>query len=190
VRTVASATQALREEHRVILRALELVEGAAGRLDAGRVLPAGWWEELLEWLRAFADRNHHAKEEAYLFPALAQAGVPAAGGPVGVMLEEHAEGRELIRMMAESGGERRVAAAHRYVRLLRDHIDKENGVLFPLTEAVLDPQSQAALARAFEQVEAEQGLAASSEHAEALVDRLVAALDDGRDGRQDGRGQP
>ena len=190
MKTVTSPTQTLREEHRVILRAIGLVEAAAGRPDVGGALPAGWWEELIEWLRAFADRNHHAKEEAHLFPALARAGVPAAGGPVGVMLEEHAEGRELTRMMAESGGERRVAAAQRYVRVLRDHIDKENGVLFPLTEAVLDPQSQAELARAFEQVEAEQGLAASSEHAEAVVDRLAAALDDSPDGRRDGRGQP
>lgn len=178
MRTVASPTQTLREEHRVILRALGLVEVAAGRLDAGRALPAGWWEELLEWLRAFADRNHHAKEEAYLFPALAEAGVPAAGGPVGVMLDEHTEGRGLIRLMAESPVERRAAAARRYVHLLRDHIDKENGVLLPLADAVLEPGAQLHVARAFEQIEAEQGPAASLDHAETLVDRLAAALGD------------
>ncbi len=178
MRTVASPTQVLREEHRVILRAIELVELAAGRLDAGRALPAGWWEELLEWLRAFADRNHHAKEETYLFPALARAGVPASGGPVGVMLDEHTEGRGLIRLMAEGPGPGRAAAARRYVHLLRDHIDKENGVLFPLADAVLDPEAQLLVARAFEDVEAEQGPAASAEHAESRVDRLAAALGD------------
>ena len=171
-------TQALREEHRVILRALGLVEVAAARLSGGRALPDGWWEGLLEWLRAFADRNHHAKEEEYLFPALAQGGVPEAGGPVGVMLEEHTEGRALIRAMAEGHGDRRMEAARRYVHLLRDHIDKENGVLLPLTEAVLDSQAQLLVARGFEKVEAEQGLAASIEHAEAVVDRLAAALGD------------
>lgn len=178
MKTMASPTQVLREEHRVILRAVTLLEVAAGRLDAGRALPAGWWEALLEWLRAFADRSHHAKEEAYLFPALAQAGVPAAGGPVAVMLEEHAEGRGLIRLMAESPVERRAAAARRYVHLLRDHIDKENGVLFPLADAVLDPEAQRLVARAFEQAEAQPGAGASSEHAESRVDRLAAALGD------------
>ena len=173
-----SATQTLREEHRVILRALVLVEAAAGRLSGGRALPDGWWEVLLEWLRAFADRNHHAKEEAYLFPALAQAGVPAAGGPVSVMLEEHAEGRALIRAMVEGNGERRAEAARGYVHLLRDHIDKENGVLLPLSEAVLDSRGQLLLARGFEKVEAEQGPAASIERAEAVVDQLAAALGD------------
>jgi hemerythrin-like domain-containing protein len=171
-------TQILREEHRVILRALVLLEVAAGRLEAGRALPAGWWERLLEWLRAFADRNHHAKEETHLFPALTRAGVPAAGGPVGVMLEEHAEGRALIERMAQSPAATRAAAARRYAQLLRDHIDKENGVLLPLADAVLGPEGQAELARAFEQVEAEQGLGALSDHAEARVDRLAATLGD------------
>ncbi|HSE06805.1 MAG TPA: hemerythrin domain-containing protein [Methylomirabilota bacterium] len=175
---VTSPTQTLREEHRVILRALVLVEAVADRPSGDVAIPTGWWEALLEWLRAFADRNHHAKEETYLFPALAQAGVPAAGGPVGVMLEEHAEGRALIRAMAESRGERRVEAARRYVHLLRDHIDKENAVLFPLAEAVLDAPGQAQLARAFEKVEAEQGSTASREHAEVLLDRLASALGD------------
>jgi len=173
---VPSPTQTLREEHRVILRAIVLLEVAAARLSAGQTLPDGWWEELLEWLRAFADRNHHAKEESYLFPALAQAGVPADGGPVGVMLEEHTEGRALVRAMAEGQVDRRVEAARRYVQLLRDHIDKENGVLLPLTDAVLDSHGQLLLARGFEKVEAEQGPAAFIELAEAEVDRLAAAL--------------
>lgn len=173
---MTSPTQTLREEHRVILRAIVLLEVAAGRLDAGQALPAGWWEELLGWLGAFADRNHHAKEEEHLFPALTRAGVPAEGGPVGVMLDEHTEGRELIRLMAEGPAGGRPAAARRYVRLLRDHIDKENGVLFPLADAILDPPGQGQLARAFEKVEAELGRVASCEHAEADVDRLATAL--------------
>lgn len=173
---MTSPTGTLREEHRVILRAVALLEVAAARLGAGSPLPSGWWEELIEWLRAFADRNHHAKEEQHLFPALERAGVPASGGPVGVMLEEHAEGRALIATMAEGHGERRAEAARRYGRLLRDHIDKENGVLLPLAESVLDPQTQQLLTRAFENAEAEQGRTASIEQAEAQVDRLAAAL--------------
>lgn len=115
--------QTLREEHRLILRALELVKMGADRLDEGRPLPDGWWEQLVEWLRTFADRSHHGKEEQHLFPALIQAGVPADGGPIGVMLDEHAEGRVLIRIMAEDHGARRVAAAHAYVHLLSAHIE-------------------------------------------------------------------
>jgi hemerythrin-like domain-containing protein len=168
--------EVLREEHRVILRALGVLDRAADSLAAGRALPDGCWEAIIEWLRAFADRNHHAKEERHLFPALTRAGVPAEGGPVAVMLAEHVEGRGFIQTMAMGEGALRVEAARAYVHLLRDHIDKENGVLFPLADAVLEPSALEKVARAFEDVEAEQGPGASIEQAEAEVGRLEAAL--------------
>jgi hemerythrin-like domain-containing protein len=49
----------------------------------------------------------------------------------------------------------RAAAARRYIRLLRDHIDKENEVLFPLADAVLDEQDQAGVCREFANLEAQ-----------------------------------
>lgn len=166
-----SPTDVLRDEHRVILSALDLLEAAASRA----AVPAGWWEDAIGWLRSFADRNHHAKEEEALFPAMIKAGVPSGGGPVDVMLEEHAQGRALIAAMADDAGGR-PGSARAYVRLLRNHIDKENGVLFPLAEAVLDEQAVAGVARAFERVEVEQGAAAAVDAAEAALARLARAL--------------
>ena len=168
-------TDVLREEHRVILRALDVLEAATARLASGRPLPEGWWSEIIWWLRSFADKNHHAKEETSLFPAMVKAGVPSTGGPIDVMLEEHRRGRALVRAM-EAGEPTAQAAAREYVSLLREHIEKENGVLFPLADAVLDEAAQRALQREFETVEAEQGRDASIPHAEATVERLVAAL--------------
>jgi hemerythrin-like domain-containing protein len=169
-------TEVLREEHRVILRALELLETAARRLDRGAPLPEGWLGDLVAWLRGFADRNHHAKEETALFPAMVKAGVPSLGGPIGVMLEEHERGRALIHGLESGDPSARAAAAREYVAMLREHIEKENDVLFPLADAVLDEAAQRALGRQFEGVEAEQGRQVSSPHAAAAVERLGAAL--------------
>jgi hemerythrin-like domain-containing protein len=169
-------TQTLREEHRVILRALDALEAASRRLAAGGALPEGWWGELLEWLRAFADRSHHAKEERCLFPAMEKAGLPFEGGPIDVMLEEHTEGRGLIQAMEGGDLAGRSEVALRYVRLLRDHIDKENEVLFAIADSVLDEPAQRDVAGGFEEMEAEQGRAASIEDAEARLGRLTAAL--------------
>jgi hemerythrin-like domain-containing protein len=169
-------TDVLRDEHRVILRALDMLEIAAARLAGGRPLPDGWWPEILAWLRGFADKNHHAKEESSLFPAMVKAGVPSDGGPIGVMLEEHERGRALVRAMEAGEPAARAAKAREYVTLLREHIDKENGVLFPLADAVLDEAAQRTLQREFDAVEAEQGRDASIPHAEAAVERLAAAL--------------
>ncbi len=102
--------------------------------------------------------------------------MPSEGGPVAVMLAEHVEGRGFIQAMQAGSASSRAEAARRYVQLLRDHIEKENGVLFPLTEAVLEERAQQALAREFETVEAELGRDASIERAEAEVERLEAAL--------------
>jgi len=169
-------TEVLREEHRVILRALGALEAAAARLAGGRPLPEGWWPEVIGLLRAFADKNHHAKEETSLFPAMVKAGVPSVGGPIEVMLEEHQRGRALVRAMEAGEPAARAAKAREYVTLLREHIDKENGVLFPLADAVLDEAAQRVLQHEFDAVAAEQGRDASIPHAEAAVERLAAAL--------------
>jgi hemerythrin-like domain-containing protein len=58
--------------------------------------------------------------------------------------------------------------------LLRDHIDKENGVLFPMSDAVHEPGQQAMLAHRFEAVEP------SAADAEAHVERLARDLDAAR----------
>jgi hemerythrin-like domain-containing protein len=173
---MTTPTQVLRDEHRLILRVLALIESAAARVTAGGALPEAWWNQALTWLREFADHNHHGKEERALFPALAKAGVPVQGGPVGVMLAEHERGRALLRAMGASDPRSRVEAARDYVQLLREHIDKENGVLFPLAEAVLDEPVRQTLAREFEALEIEQGREASIDHAEAAVERLEQAV--------------
>ncbi len=163
------ATDVLRAEHTLILRALDLVERASDRLDGGIALPDGWWSGLLQWLQNFADRRHHSKEEQALFPAMARAGIPAApGGPIGTMLEEHQTGRGLMGVMAAGGTAERAGAARRYVGLLRAHIEKENSVLFPLADAVIADSEQRALLAQF--------AADDVEGPTAALDRLTAAL--------------
>jgi hemerythrin-like domain-containing protein len=171
---MTTATGVLRDEHRVILRALLSLEIAAGRLEAGDALPAQLWAAIVDWLRVFADRNHHGKEEDALFPAMIRSGLPMRGSPVDVMLEEHAQGRALLRSMETGADAERAAAARRYVGLLRDHIEKENGYLFPLADAVLDEPAQARLLREFARAEAETGI--DGARAEAAAMGFAAAL--------------
>lgn len=159
----------LRHEHEVILRALAVLERIGQGLEAGRPLDRAVLGRLVDFFRTFADRCHHGKEEAHLFPALERYGIPKEGGPLGVMLREHEEGRALVRTIAEGDAAETVEAIHRYVTLLRAHIDKENNVLFPLAEQVLPEEEQHALLRAFEEVE--QAVAGPVVH-----ERLLAEL--------------
>jgi hemerythrin-like domain-containing protein len=169
-------TELLREEHRIILAGLEVLERAAGRLRRDGALAEGLWPAMVTFFRVFADRNHHAKEENSLFPAMIKAGVPGPGGPIDVMLEEHEQGRALLRAMDGGVPAQQAALADRYVTLLREHIEKENGIVFPLADAVLDPPAQSALQRDFDAIEAEVGAAATLDAAERAVNGFAAAL--------------
>ncbi len=140
--TYSKATQILVDEHTVILSVLDAVEAVAGRDDDAAELPRGFYEQACDFFSSFADKCHHAKEEGQLFPVLVDRGLPREHGPVGCMLREHEEGRAHIAAIREAlpraaagdaDARRRVRAeALAYVALLREHIAKENQVLFVL----------------------------------------------------------
>jgi hemerythrin-like domain-containing protein len=157
------ATQVLRDEHQGILAMLAIVETAANRVRDGKPVPANLFLDAVGFFRGFADGCHHQKEEAELFPRLVERGVPNQGGPVGVMLAEHDQGRALvsgIKVAAEqyaAGDQTAIPAlvgnTLAYVRLLRAHIDKENNILFALADRVLSEADEVQLYTAFEQIE-------------------------------------
>ena len=160
------ATQDLRDEHEGILLMLSVLERLGTTLQMDHAVNLQDLEQILGFLSNFADRCHHGKEEDVLFPSLIRAGIPDHGGPIGVMLAEHAQGRSLIQAMRESlsrlqaGDEASrpefVGAALGYVRLLRDHIDKENTILFVIAEQRLTSDEHARLAEGFTQIERER----------------------------------
>jgi hemerythrin-like domain-containing protein len=160
------ATKILMEEHRVIERVLGALETATHRLRDGDLVPPAIFIQAAEFIKGFADGCHHRKEEGVLFPAMELAGVPSEGGPIGVMLAEHQEGRQLTsamraaaeRLAADDADARAelVRCALQYVDLLRQHIAKEDNVLFPMAEQVLQGPAQAEVSEAIERVVQEE----------------------------------
>ena len=78
---------------------LVALETAAIRLRAGEPVESGIFVQAAAFIKGFVDGCHHKKEEGALFPAMQAAGIPGEGGPVGVMLTEHEEGRQLTSLM-------------------------------------------------------------------------------------------
>jgi hemerythrin-like domain-containing protein len=158
----ATARGVLMDEHRVIERVLDAVE----RMLDARIVDARFLDLALDFFRNFADGCHHAKEETALFPALERAGIPRLGGPVGVMLDEHVEGRRLLGIIRENlaaaetdarAAERVREAARAYIELLRQHIQKEDNVLFAIADQALDPVVQREVLDAFDALESREG---------------------------------
>ncbi len=152
-------------EHDLTERGLDLLEKAVARLDAKRSLPEGFPQWASRFFHEFVDQCHHAKEEDVLFPVLKQRGIPEEGGPSGVMLHEHALGRDCVdKMRAASQAEPFDAhtfaeAARQYLPLMRQHIFKENNILFRMAERVMTEADDADIASRFTQVEQERNLA-------------------------------
>ncbi len=181
-----NATQILRKEHDAILRMLEATERAAGLLDQRAPVAPSVLKGLLEFFRLFADRCHQGKEEDLLFPLLEKKGIRRSGGPIGTMLVEHDHGRWLIQQMTEladayargesTAGGHWAQAAHQYSALLRDHIARENDVLFMRAERVLSEHEMAQLAKAFEEFEARKMGAGAHERLYAQMDKLISEI--------------
>jgi hemerythrin-like domain-containing protein len=156
-------TKILSDEHRVIERVLDALQ----RLTAVPVNPSlEQWRKALEFFRHFADQCHHFKEEKVLFPALEEHGIPREGGPIGMMLTEHEEGRGHVRSMidaveqvAKGNGAASTTLldhARAYVTLLREHIQKEDDILFRMADEVIPEDEQRRILKDFENHEAEE----------------------------------
>jgi hemerythrin-like domain-containing protein len=176
-------TEVLSDEHRVIERVLAAVE----KLVALPPVPSlSQWKKALDFIRNFADECHHLKEEKLLFPAMEAHGIPREGGPIGMMLLEHEEGRSYVRAMntaveglerGESVGvESLLSHARAYLRLLKEHIQKEDEILFRIADEAIPAAEQAALLRSFAEHEAQEMGAGVHEKYLAIAEDLEAAL--------------
>ena len=154
---MGKATQDLRKEHEAILYVLQILDKMMQSDGNESETMFRYYGEVLYFLKIFADKCHHGKEENYLFKELVNKGISKEGGPIGVMLQEHAQGREHIAQMSRSLERKDRSGFHnaaaQYRDLLRQHIEKENNVLFMMADKVIDEQEQNFLFEQFEQHE-------------------------------------
>lgn len=179
------ATDLLKAEHQSILRILDVIQKVCARLASGKDVPPEHIERILEFIRGFADRYHHRKEEDILFPALEKAGIPRDGGPVGCMLSEHEEGRASVQRMSEAleryrqgdrgAGAGFLEAAGSYLGLLRQHIDKEDSILYAMADMHLSGEAQQLLMADFARVQEERFAPGTRERFLHLLDDLEEA---------------
>ncbi|MBK7643511.1 MAG: hemerythrin domain-containing protein [Planctomycetes bacterium] len=184
--TQTRPTEILAAEHRVIERVLECLDVLAQRAQRDGVLDAESAAQALEVVATFADRCHHMKEEDVLFARMHARGIPDHVGPIAVMLHDHEAGRSRVRAMrwavtrhvkgepdaAKDFAENSLA----YTELLREHIAKEDHVLYPMAEACFSEQDRLEVLEDFARKESKDMGAGTHERMLALVDGLCARL--------------
>lgn len=159
-------TDILSNEHRVIEQVLNCLEKIVQQCQSEGKLDKQSAKDAVEFFRNFADRCHHGKEEAHLFPAMEARGFSRDAGPTGVMIYEHEQGRNFVRSMDDaietaangdvSAQGKFVRNARGYINLLREHIQKEDHCLFGMANQALTKQDQANLLAVFDKVEHEE----------------------------------
>jgi hemerythrin-like domain-containing protein len=178
-----SPTEILSDEHRVIERVLSALEQLTSLPVSDSVER---WQKALEFFRHFADKCHHFKEEKVLFPAMEAHGIPREGGPIGMMLAEHEEGRAHVRSMwaaveqiaagNAASAQPLLSHARAYLTLLREHIQKEDDILFRMADEVIPQDEQRQLLRRFEEHEAEEMGAGAHEKYLKIAAELEARM--------------
>jgi hemerythrin-like domain-containing protein len=149
-----TATEDLMREHGVLRRILLVYQAAADNLRTNRLsFPAAPIQDAAKLFRVFGEDYHEKQlEEAYIFPAVKNAGGPGAAAYVDILLAQHQRGREITDYilastrsgnLLSSSGPQLADALQAYVRMYQNHAAREDTVVFPawketLTAAQLD----------------------------------------------------
>ena len=175
-------TNALVNEHKLILRMIGLLEHNAGKTALGAYKNWQFYLDGVDFIRNYADRFHHAKEEDVLFEALIKNGMPRENSPIAAMLMEHDQGRAFVKAMesaaqaalaGEPGQEGIIADnALAYAQLLREHISKEDEILYPLAERIIPEALRADIVAGYTRAET-----STAEDFTAHYEKIVAGYE-------------
>jgi len=160
---VSRAIEILMTEHRLIEQVLGSLETYVVGIEQGLPPERATLADYAAFFRGFADSCHHGKEEDLLFQRMLERGFPRESGPLAVMVHEHVLGRARVaalRGLGEAEGpfapvevELAVENASAFIALLRAHILKEDGILYPMAERLLTAPELDALETDFERLE-------------------------------------
>jgi hemerythrin-like domain-containing protein len=136
-----SAIGGLMHEHQLILRVVADMGHELERLEAGGEVDPGYIETTVDFIRTYADRCHHGKEEDILFRDLATKELSAEDAEaMRVLIEDHVWARGQVRELVEAtehavAGDASASAVVRdrlraLAEFYPDHIEREDHGFF------------------------------------------------------------
>ncbi|MBN1555940.1 MAG: hemerythrin domain-containing protein [Phycisphaerae bacterium] len=143
-------------EHRLIERMIGVIKNAIEQIaSAGKVDPA-FVDTAVDFVRTYADRTHHGKEEDILFRKLDKKDLSADDRKImNELIEEHVFGRNTTKALVEANTRYRNGDASALadiatklktlVEFYPRHIEKEDKVFFPASRAYLTAEEEQAM---------------------------------------------
>ena len=147
-------------EHRLIERMINLIDRTLTKVEStGRIDPV-FVDTAVDFIRVYADRTHHGKEEDILFRDLEKR--PLSDGDQRLMrelIDEHTYGRRLTRNLAEAnkryrnGDQSALPEIIESLKTLIDfyprHIEKEDKKFFPAARSYITDSEDQTMLEAF-----------------------------------------
>ena len=146
------------EEHENILKVADALEKEWDKIKSGENVNEEFFRKVIEFIRNYADKFHHAKEEDILFKEFCKTAEKGClhCNPVEQMLYEHNLGRDFVKEMEEGiknkSKSKIVNGGLGYVNLIREHIFKEDNVLYPMAENAFDKKTKEEILKKFNRI--------------------------------------
>lgn len=152
------------DEHKNIKRGLAVIRKMSITVLNGQEVPFDDFKKMIDFIRNYADKHHHSKEEEILFKKMIdELGKEMVEAPIAGMLTEHDLGRLFVKNL-EAALERVkngdsdsrvdvIANAIGYTDLLNRHIDKEDRAIYNFARRALKPEVLEAINALCEEVE-------------------------------------
>ncbi len=149
-------------EHRLIERMLSVIKGVLAKIESKHTVDPVFVDIAVDFIRVYADRTHHGKEEDILFRELNKKALKAEDSRImKELIEEHLFGRQTTKALVEAnnlyrkGDETALADIAANFKILTEfyprHIEKEDKIFFPSSRTYFtDEEDQAMLAEFWE----------------------------------------
>ena len=155
-------TENLSKEHSDILELLGIMSRISKNIISNKVFYTGDIEEIIDFLKHFIEKSHHKKEEVF-YPILSGVDHLKDKEELSVMLYEHVLERNYLKdinscvincKIGNSFSQELLAESMmKYVVLLKGHINKEEKIIFPMADKVLNEAQQNEVYAQFEKIE-------------------------------------
>ena len=147
-------------EHRLIEKMFELVRNEIRQMEERQQADPIFIDTTVDFVRTYADRTHHGKEEDILFRDLEKKDIGEEDKKImQELIDEHKYGRKTVKELVEAK-ERYLQGQRGALEVILDklnvlvnfypeHIEKEDKVFFPATEEYFSREEQDAMLEEF-----------------------------------------
>ncbi len=163
------SSRILTKEHENILKVVDALTKECDLIENGKEIDKDFFRKeidkdffrkIIDFIRNYADKFHHAKEEEILFKEFNKCAEKDSEclhcNPVEQMLSEHDEGRNFVKGMEESleknDKQGLIENARGYANLIQEHIFKEDNILYPMADDILNESIEKEMLEKFKRI--------------------------------------